>query len=578
MSRQPVLFEPLEPRLLLNGAPVLDNGLVAHWEFDDGAGTTAVDSSANSNDGTLVNDPTWVNGVYGDALSFDGADDYVDYGDVLNDTTFPLTVSTWVYRRGADEVTLFHSDDGSEYAGFWLLVNANGQVELACGDGSGTGSGDYKSKQSTTAIDSERWTHVAAVANSLSDVTIYIDGQDAGGAYSGAATLMAHSAYPARAAFRTLWGPTYADGMLDDLRIYDRALSEAEVQTLAANLDVGLAAHWKFDDGAGTTALDSSGNGNHGTLTNGPTWATGVRGGALDFDGVDDHVEMGDILNEVTGSFSVSAWGYRRDGGRLQIINADESGTYRGFWFQVSETGRIGINYGDGTGAGSNDRRSKGVDSAVAAEEWTHITAVVRGATDMTIYVNGVDAGGTHSGSGGGMVWSANPCYVGYSVRGGERYSGLLDDLRVYDRALTGEEVRLLHLGDAPDLVDDIDGGKLPIWVQAGHKKNGKIKKLSVAVRNIGTRIAKGVVTFRAYASLNDTLAPGVDTLLGTLVKKIKIKRGKIKKIKLKKLFVPALAAGNWNLLVHGDATNVIAETNELNNVGVSPRTVEWRV
>ena len=109
IRNESVLFEPLEPRLLLNGAPVLDNGLVAHWAFDDGAGTTAVDSSANSNDGTLVNDPTWVNGVYGDALSFDGADDYVDYGDVLNDTTFPLTVSTWVYRRGADEVTLFSS-------------------------------------------------------------------------------------------------------------------------------------------------------------------------------------------------------------------------------------------------------------------------------------------------------------------------------------------------------------------------------------------------------------------------------------------------------------------------------------
>jgi hypothetical protein len=53
-----------------------------------------------------------------------------------------------------------------------------------------------------------------------------------------------------------------------------------------ANITTGLVGHWKFDEGSGITAGDSSGNNNTGTLTNGPTWTTGKLGGALSFDGI----------------------------------------------------------------------------------------------------------------------------------------------------------------------------------------------------------------------------------------------------------------------------------------------------
>src|SRR3989338_5343069 len=55
----------------------------------------------------------------------------------------------------------------------------------------------------------------------------------------------------------------------------------------------GLVGYWTFDEGAGTTANDSSGNNNTGTLTNGPTWTTGKIGQALNFDGVNDYVDLG---------------------------------------------------------------------------------------------------------------------------------------------------------------------------------------------------------------------------------------------------------------------------------------------
>jgi len=62
------------------------------------------------------------------------------------------------------------------------------------------------------------------------------------------------------------------------------AIPSANAQT--ADITTGLVGHWKFDEVSGTTATDSSGNNNAGTLTNGPTWTAGKIGGALSFDGI----------------------------------------------------------------------------------------------------------------------------------------------------------------------------------------------------------------------------------------------------------------------------------------------------
>ncbi|MHC4494231.1 MAG: hypothetical protein ACYSYM_00240 [Planctomycetota bacterium] len=71
----------------------------------------------------------------------------------------------------------------------------------------------------------------------------------------------------------------------------------------------GLVGYWPLDEGGGTTTADASGNGNDGTL-NAPKWDAGKFGSALNFDGVDDYVDLGNppILDFGTGDFTVSAW------------------------------------------------------------------------------------------------------------------------------------------------------------------------------------------------------------------------------------------------------------------------------
>lgn len=135
-------------------------------------------------------------------------------------------------------------------------------------------------------------------------------------------------------------GPQYLNGSMDEVRIYNRALSASEIQALSAagssprvlpapaagldprpqparstatppsSLDLGLIAHWTFDEGSGTTARDSSGRGHTGTLVHGPTWVAGPVGGALNFDGVDDYVEIAhpNDFNFGKADFTIALW------------------------------------------------------------------------------------------------------------------------------------------------------------------------------------------------------------------------------------------------------------------------------
>ena len=71
----------------------------------------------------------------------------------------------------------------------------------------------------------------------------------------------------------------------------------------------GLVAYWKFDEGSGTSVADSSGNGNTGTLINGPQWTAGRLGNALFFDGIDDNVTVPDSASlDLSSAFTLSAW------------------------------------------------------------------------------------------------------------------------------------------------------------------------------------------------------------------------------------------------------------------------------
>ena len=196
----------------------------------------------------------------------------------------------------------------------------------------------------------------------------------------------------------------------------------------------GLVGWWKFDEGSGTVAYDSSGNGNDGNLTNGPTWVSGKIGGALSFDGVDDFVQTSVASNSLP--ISISTWIYAHDiSGSHSIVDSDAQGQY-GHSLIIGyspKNGNYQIEFHDGS-----------VDTSHPAtlNQWTH--AVVQFDSKISFFADGAvkleqayqkgNLNGTNFRM-GRHGSNSSP----------HMFKGLIDDVRIYDRALSAAEVQALY-------------------------------------------------------------------------------------------------------------------------------------
>jgi len=209
----------------------------------------------------------------------------------------------------------------------------------------------------------------------------------------------------------------------------------------------GPIAHWQFDESSGTTATDSSGNNNTGTLVNGPTWIPGRIGNGLSFDGVNDSMSVADSTSLRLGTtMTVSTWVSVRanvaDWVRLVGKGSSSDRNY-GLWrewdgdllFQIYSQGAASAcNFWNNLGAGSST-------NIAAGSGWHHVLATYDGTTG-NMYVDG-----TQAYSGACTITpaaSADPLTVGYA--GFHTYlNGLLDDVRLYNRALSASEISSLY-------------------------------------------------------------------------------------------------------------------------------------
>ncbi len=206
----------------------------------------------------------------------------------------------------------------------------------------------------------------------------------------------------------------------------------------------GLVAYWNFDEGSGSTAFDSSGNGNTGTLINGPSWVTGIIGNALNFDGVNDYVLVSDSqsLNITGNQFTISAWVYPRIQSQSfgDIINKRPTSSsltqyYLSWWKSGSLTG-----FGTGLYNGSNVYFS--ASRFHPPNNWYYVVASYDG-THLRLWVDGeleID-----------NPVSGNLRYLNAPVRVGDLWSswyfnGTVDELKVYNTALTPVQYNITDL------------------------------------------------------------------------------------------------------------------------------------
>ena len=210
----------------------------------------------------------------------------------------------------------------------------------------------------------------------------------------------------------------------------------------------GLVGYWAFDEGSGTTAADSSGNGLNGTLQYDPTWASNGscrKGGCISFDGADDYVRIPDSAQlRLTGDVTVSAW-IKPTGARS--LGSIVSKRYEFELGPVSDSAPYALRWSHKEPGGT--LVTGDLAASTEADQWQHVV-LVRDATTLELrgYKNGAPAlTSSYTTPPATSTYALN---IGRNPGGIQRFRGLIDEVRLYDRALTDAEVQALYNEVAP--------------------------------------------------------------------------------------------------------------------------------
>ena len=392
-------------------------GPVGEWLFDEGNGTTARDTSGNGNNGTLVGNPVWTAGNLGKALEFDGVTNYVGIGSTLLSAK---TISFWVYPNTSTE-HLVNIADTTDY--IW----SNEGIITATNFGTHN---IYVNGKPSNSLQPNRWNHIVITTELPQEVNNLQVGRTQ--------------------------NTNYLEGKIDQVRIYNYARTPAQI---AWEYNKGAPiTHFRLDECSGTTANDASPNQNNATITIEPdgsqnsagtcqtantAWGNGDAGrinSSLNLDGTDDYAATENVALIVSNSqtytdISWGGWIRATDITSKTIMHKNDE-----FMLDTNSNGipacKIGVWQAGVSGT-----------TAIPLEEWTHILCTYNG-EQIKIYVNGEQAATQELDQ---TITSRNntALYLGRTTAGSGYFQGKLDDMRVYNYALTPSLVQMVYNFDS---------------------------------------------------------------------------------------------------------------------------------
>ncbi|HLE48844.1 MAG TPA: DUF2341 domain-containing protein [Patescibacteria group bacterium] len=446
-------LSPGEITNLYNFAP----GPVGYWKLDENTGQSANDSSGTGNNGTLgVNssagsdDPAWTDGKFGNALKFDGTDDFVTTG-----LTSPelgandYTVGFWFKTNSTANNRNFF-DDWQNNDRSLLIRIADGFIQQYVGSGTSTLTGN----NSAAFTDTASWHYLTAthIASSQT-LKLYLDGVKVDeDTYTGTRGVSTQTFLLGKSPV----GDPFA-GQMDDVKIYNYARTPGQIIEdmnaghPAPGSPVGSAvAHWQFDEGYLTTANDSTDNNNDLTL-NSASWTNSGKFGKA-WNGTGGNIRLSkttdsDLEFSATDSFTLSTW-----------FKSDTVGVPAAAEYLMADGGPAGsagyalyINTSGYACFGIDDDTSWGPDISscnttnVYDNIWHHLIAVRDVASDKTyLYIDGVlkdsDTDSTSA------TLDASPTfYIGDidtdNAASGEEFAGDIDETKVFRLAMTADQV-----------------------------------------------------------------------------------------------------------------------------------------
>ena len=459
------------------------NGLIGYWKLDETSGTSAADSTGYGNTGTYVNSPT-LNVAPPAALTFpsravtfNGSSQYVSGFTSPAAMTSISTISLWIYPTTSDTNyrCIFGSNSNNGDINSWYR---SGTVTLIVINSAGT-------QYTTTATASlNTWTHFVFKFD---------------GTY---ANIYKNGTYVSQVAWTgTVFSYTgkenigygvssYFAGSIDDVRIYNRALTEGEISGLYAGSIQPLKGAWSVIRGNPTAvAIDSSGNNNTGTYIGSPSPCNAPP--ALIY----DKLGTGVTFNGSSQGVSSQALG-QYISTTLDVSNLP-SKTYAGwfYWSSLANNWQGMVGQADGfdnskTTGLITDTTNKiniyqayggGVIGFVAnaalaptLNTWYHIAGVIDKPNNrIQLYINGssVSSPSVPTMASSSFTTISNKVGIGFMLGGGSyKFNGSVDDVRIYNRALTSGEIATLASGSI-----GATDSTLKAWYKFNTNKQSKI-------------------------------------------------------------------------------------------------------
>ncbi len=449
---------------------------ILRYDLEEGSGTTAYDTSTNSNTGTTTG-AVYVPGKVGKGLDFDGFDDYIDVANESNfdfaNTTF--TVSGWFKADPSAAGYLFGKMEAANLGGWGISYNTQTANKISVVlKQSASGTNAYVRDTSNDYTDTN-WHFLEIVITTSTTVTatndaqIYIDGKLDNG------TETETAAYGANTANLFIGKRTSGNpfpGLIDQVRIFNYGRTAAQV---AWDYNQGdTVAYWKLDECQGTVANDASvnaagtgSNGNTGTITIGasgtqttagtcstPTdgtgaWyngRTGKRNYSLNFDGTDDVVTVTETsftdLGSTTDSYSVAGW-FKTTANTATLHTIITKDDATGAWpynlhLNVSERGCFNVS---NVAGGFSEACGS---TALNDGNWHHMVGVRDVPNDtLYLYVDGrlVNSANDQNSS---SVANNDNITIGNGGASGTQYdfNGQIDDAKIFNYALTAKQVQ----------------------------------------------------------------------------------------------------------------------------------------
>ncbi len=444
------------------------NGLLGEWLMNEATSTIAHDSSGAGANGTLSGTPLpiWVSGKHGMALQFDGANNYVNLPSAkILPSGSAMTVSAWVKLTTNKSWNTVMAHLWTAKNGSWdLFTDSTGRATF----------GVYDTSQHNSAFNGLLpgvWYNIVGIYDGT-NANVYVNGVAGTPASAPGITLDTTGGTGATTISQNP-GSSTMNGVIDDVRIYNRVLSSAEILQLynahqtalntssvnlqnGTSLASGLVGLWTFDGAdIGTSFLDRSGNGFNGYLvgTNNATSSRktiGKMGQAFSFGGLSTGgINLGSSNSLDPTRFTIAAWVKANtpqtyNTGVIYSNARDFTGSYNGTVLEVSSGngGKLLLDIDNaGTIIGYNS------NSSIATSTWTHVIATYDG-SNVKFYINGVLDKTSVATMDPGVPATFNSYIGSMGYQNGTVYTfdGKLDDVRLYNRAITASEAQQLYL------------------------------------------------------------------------------------------------------------------------------------